>query len=125
MKGNPVIKSKYSLHIQCNWEITHGDRTLLSDEDFYVPMHKIHPRLVEDDDIGDSKFDELSLKFNADIENNPITVISFQANVIGGFHLALNNGVIIKVYPYDPSDGESWRFLMPGTDEEHFVIFDE
>jgi len=121
--GNLVTKPKYALHIQCNWEIIKGNEIITSCEDFYI-SNELIAELTDVEMFGNSKFDKISDNFNVAIETNPIHVINFSADKEGGFELELSNNHMIKVYPFSPADGESWRFLMPGSDEEHFVIFD-
>jgi len=125
IKGKPVIKSEFALHIQCNWAIMDDYQILLSDDDFYIPRDGVSSQLFEMEQFGNSRFDEVSVKLNATFKAGSVNVAHLDINVSGGFCLELSNHSMIKVCPYNPLEGESWRFLMPGSDEEHFVVFEE
>jgi len=125
IKGNPVIKSMYALHVQCNWEIIDGNKIILSQNDFYESKDEAFSPFIDVDVLGNSKFDELSISLNSVIKANPPYVTDFDTDMVGGFSLKLSNNFNVTVYPYSPMEGESWRFLMPGSDVDHLVIFEE
>ena len=124
-KGKPVVKSKYLLHIQCNWEVVSGYEIILQQNDFNIPKDEASHQLFDTEQFGNSKFDKISAEFNADIKADSTYVVNFCIHATGGLELKLSNNLIIKIYPNSPSEGESWRFLMPNSDEEHIVVFEE
>ena len=125
LKGMSVVKSEYALHIQCNWEITDGNEVILDQGDFNIPEDETPLELFDVEQFGNSKFDKMSVEFNTTIKANPTYVVSFDAYITGGFRLELSNNFMMRVYPSSPPEGESWRFLMPGSDEEHLVVFED
>ena len=124
-RGEPVVKSEYALHMQCNWEILDGNKIILEQEDFYVPKDEASYQLFNVEQFGNSKFDKVSIEFNAAIKTNPAYVVNLNVDATGGLELELSNNLIIKVCPDIPSKGESWRFLMPNSDEGHLVVFED
>ena len=125
IRGQSEIRSEYALHIQCDWEIVCNSETIVCQDDFYKAKDS-SVTLPDDEEppFGESKFDETVANSNEIIRANPVYVINFDTDAKGGFHLKLSNDFMIKVYPYAPSEGESWRFLMPGSDDRHLVIFE-
>ena len=124
-RGEHVLKSEYAIHIQCNWEIVDGEKIILEQNDFYKPKTGISPECFDEEQLGASKFDEIVNSINDIIKASPVHVINFYVDETGGFQLNLSNSFKIKIYPDSPMEGESWRFLMPGSTNEHLVIFED
>ena len=125
LKGEPVVKYKYALHIQCNWEIIDGDKIILNQDDFYRHRDEMSIKSFDFEDFDDSRFDEFSASFNSIIKVNPVYVSSFEIDIVGGFSLLMDNNYLIRVHPYGLTEGESWRFLMADSSENHFVVFED
>ena len=125
LKGKPIVKSEYALHVQCDWEIAFGNEVVLKRNDFDIPKDKTSRQLFDAEQFGNSRFDKISMEFNAAIKANPTYVVNYSLHMTGELELELSDNLVIKIYPNSPSEGESWRFMMSGSDEGHLVVFED
>jgi len=125
LKGQSIVKPEYAIHIQCYWEITEDGKVILSQDDFNKARAGVTVQTFQSEQFGNSIYDEVAHNINANVKNNPVYVVTFEADITGGFQLMLSNNYVIKVYPDDPSEGESWRYFKINADDSHLVIFDD
>ena len=125
-KSEKSIKSRYALHVQCNWEFFSGHEVFLSQKHFCVPKSGIASCIFDTEPFGNSMFDEITSKFNHELKVNPVVVADFDVcGLTGKLLLRFSNGYSIGIFTDKPEDGESWRFFEPGSDKEHLVLFDD
>jgi len=124
IRGEYVIKYKYALHIQCDWKISGGAKININQDDFYKSSVNPSSEFADIMEFGNNKFDDISYDFNNIIKTNLIYVVNFEVDTTGGFKLVLNNGTTICVQAGIPSEGESWRFLMPGSGKDQQAVID-
>lgn len=56
---------------------------------------------------------------------NPLVVERVEGDEFGGFRLWLSGGHTLAVFPATSFPREHWRYLKPGSKEDHFVVFDD
>jgi len=116
--------SKYAVHIDGFFRITHQGRIVLSKDDMFRPNSQIQKNGYDEENFewdaeGNNKFDEQKNSLN-DIE---LLVQDIIVNEIGDLRIVLSNGFCIEVFIDTNEDEECWRFFEVGNNEvPHIVI---
>ena len=121
-KGNAVVKSPISLHVQSTWRIISKKKEiLLASSDFYSPNSSIGwSKNFEWDVQGKNLFDEKSKIWLKKVM--PIYIKQYILNSLGDLELILSNEEHIEIYVNSSDDTESWRLLKSHRNEEHLVV---
>lgn len=119
-----TIASKYAVHIDGFFRITHQGKIVLSKDDMFRPNSQIPKDDFDEDNFewdvsGNNKFDEQK-KFFCDID---LLVQDIIINEIGDLKIVLSNDFCIEVFIDTNEDEECWRFFEVGNNEKpHIVI---
>lgn len=122
-KEHPNIE--YALHIQCTWRIRGEEGILVASDDLYFPVDDTSYHNLDEFDWtlqGSNRLDEITSQFLQRITNDIITVLSVEADNIGGLCIELSDGYSIDIFPANSLNGEFWRFFNRFSNEEHFVM---
>jgi len=126
--GEAAVLARFAVHIQASWRITINESISLGSYDFYIPKEGVSYEEFQKDEnfgFGISLFDEKSKNLNEYLLSVPVRVDDIVANNFGDLHILLENDTSVEVFINCSEPGESWRFFETGTDERHFVVFDE
>lgn len=124
-KGTEQL-AEYSLHIQCAWRITKGNKILVASRDFYYPNSNWDDENGDFDwDVqGNNRFDEKTKHLIEEVKGKLI-VERVDSDDIGGFKVHLSDKYVLEAFP-DNSDedeySEYWRFFNMKDDSLHFVV---
>ncbi len=119
-----TVASKYAVHIDGFFRITHQGKIVLSKDDMFRPNSQIQKDDFDEDNFewdaeGNNKFDEQKNSFN-DID---LLVQDIIINEIGDLKIVLSNDFCIEVFIDTNEDEECWRFFEVGNSEKpHIVI---
>jgi hypothetical protein len=130
------ITGEFALHVQCPWRIESETAIVTGFHDWYVFAGG--PEGISDDpdwepETGGS-LQELRLRalFDCPIDESrtlinrtsALWVTGVAADVYGGCHIGLDNGLCIAVFPC-ASNGEHWRLFRVDDETSHFVVGDQ
>ena len=124
LDARETATSKYALHVDGFFRITHYGKIVLSKEDIFKPNSKLQKDGFEEDDFewdvkGNNKFDEQKKVF-CDID---LLVQEIGINETGDLKIVLSNEFCIEVFIDTNEDEECWRFFEVGNSEKpHIVI---
>lgn len=113
----------WALHVQCVWRIRRGARIVLGYRDFYSDTSG--DGLDDLNSYGRSRFDVGARALVKDIRARPPTVLSGDADEVGGFSLLLTRAYRLDVFPDHSGtlvDEEHWRMFQSRTRRPHFVV---
>lgn len=119
-----TVTSKFAVHIDGFFRITHQGKIVLSKDDMFRPNSQVQNNDFDDDDFewdaeGNNKFDEQKNSLN-DID---LLVKDIIINEIGDLKIVLSNDFCIEVFIDTNEDEECWRFFEVGNSEKpHIVI---
>ena len=129
--GAEVEAGEYALHVQCAWRLGELTSIIVASADRYLAAgddpFKEHASFAWDTP-GANRCDERMAAFFAGFAergDEPPLVQAVRADNVGGFQLALSDGLTLDVFPDHSLEGEHWRLFSPGTDAEHFVVTGE
>ncbi len=129
--GRQVQVGEYALHVQCAWRLGSPTSIIVASADRYLAAgedpFKEHESFAWDTP-GANRADERLAAFFAGFAERgeePPVVEGARANSVGGFQLALSDGLTLDVFPDHSLPGEHWRLFSPGADAEHFVVTGE
>lgn len=119
-----TVASKYAVHIDGFFRITHQGKIILSKDDMFRPNSQMQKDDFDEDNFewdveGNNKFDEQK-KFFYDVD---LLVQDVIINEIGDLKIILSNDYCIEVFIDTNEDEECWRFFEVGNGENpHIVI---
>lgn len=122
--GETVLRSKYSIHIQCQWRFVKPDRILFGRDDLHYGLDPTVSDEEFDWDKHESALDVKSREWFSSLQAPP-RVCHVEADNYGGFRLAFDNDVALECLPCESREGESgelWRLLGSREDGSHFVV---
>lgn len=117
------VTSKYAVHIDGFFRITHQGRIVLSKDDMFRPNSKIQKDDFDEDDFewdseGKNKFDEHKNLF---VETE-LLVQDVTINEVGDLKIVLSNDFYIEVFIDTNEDEECWRFFEVGNKEKPHIV---
>jgi hypothetical protein len=122
------INIEYALNIQCLWRITGPEGIIVASEDLYYAAGNDPFRNSNDFDWtpqGSNRLDERASSFKEIITNKPLTVLSVNADAVGGVSIHLSENYSVDIFPADSLGREFWRFFRRNDTNKHFVITGE
>ncbi len=125
-RGNPREVGEYSLHVQCAWRITRGEKVLIGSRDLYYPAgytgrdEEIPPGFNWDVQ-GANRLDELVSALFRD-RHAGFLVQRIEVGNAGAISLRLEDDMSLEIFPHDSSEGEHWRLFSPGEKGSHCVV---
>ena len=119
-----IFSSKYAVHIDGFFRITHKGKIVLSKDDMFRPNSQILNDAFDQNDFewdveGNNKFDEQKCF----VDNVNLSVQDIIINELGDLKIVLSNDFCIEVFIDTNEDEECWRFFEVGNSEQpHIVI---
>jgi hypothetical protein len=118
--------AEYSLHIQCSWRITKGNKIVVASRDFYYPRSDWDE---ENDDFdwdvqGTNRFDE-KIKNFLEVVKGQLIVERIDSDDIGGIKVHLSDKYVLEAFPDNSEEdeySEYWRFFNMKDASPHFVV---
>jgi hypothetical protein len=107
-KGVAKSVGAWALHVQCAWRLEEAGHAVATEADLRGPDEKAHASARCLQGIL------LARGFSA--------VEAVTAHEAGGLDLLLSHGFLLTVVPDGVAGEEDWRFFVPGSNAEHFVI---
>jgi hypothetical protein len=123
-KGKEIDQGEYTLHVQCAWRITQGDKIIVASQDRYYPGDGSDSRREGFDwTLPGNRVDKHLTAFFQDFPGI-LKVVSLSADDIGGVKILLDKQILLEVFPDNSDCYKYWRFfplsLIPNS--HHFVV---
>lgn len=128
LRGRPVERGEFALHVQCPWRIVHHGGILAGSRDVYSPREDAQevPADFDWDQPSANRRDQRLQWFFEERAEEPSVVQSIEADDVGSLRILLSGDFVLDVFPADSLDeeghSERWRFFRPGTDTPHIVV---
>lgn len=115
--------SKYAVHVDGFFRITHKGRIALSKDDMFRPSSLIQNDTLDEVDFdwdiaGNNKFDEEKNKF----EDIDLVIQEIYVNEYGDLRIILSDDYSIEVFIDTNEDEECWRFFEVGNNEKPHIV---
>lgn len=131
-KGEVIAKevyvSKYALHIDCSFRISHSNEIILTGNDIFRPNSKLAELSSKENEefdwdmVGNNAFDEITVSYFSDIKAE-LTVKSISVNEFGDLSIKLSNDFCLDIFVDVSEDEECWRLFEVGnSDKKHLVV---
>lgn len=123
--GDGDAADDVALHVACPWRVTGGTRVLVGAGDLFTPADPDEePATFDWEPEGASWLDVRLGELAEKRGGATATVTEVQADGLGGFRLALADGLLLELFPNSTPTGhvstEFWRLTSPGADD--FVV---
>lgn len=115
--GDPEVRARFALHVQCHFRVLYRDRVILGHEDIWRLLRgKEKDQFVHDGwhlDEGEEPtvFDAKALSLIPVLAAEKAAVQNMSLSSNGNLELSLSGDLVIRVLPPDPPDGEAWRLF--------------
>lgn len=122
-KGNDILKSSISLHVQSTWRVINRGKKLIqfASSDIYTPNSNLEWSNDFDWDIqGINLFDEKSKKWFSN--NQDVFVKEYRVNDGGDLQLLFSNEDVLEIFINVSDDSECWRLFEYNSSREHLVV---
>lgn len=122
-QGKKREKSEYALHIQSPWRIINKkkEEIVMASSDMYFPRTgKGYSEDFDWEPQGNNLFDEKSQNWSK--REMPVYIRKYKINLWGDLKLFFSNNEKLQVFNVASDNTESWRLLMPGSEELHLVV---
>ncbi len=123
--GDSDAAEDVALHVACPWRVTDGERVLVGSGDLFTPADTDEEPATFDWEPEGASWPDVRLGELAERRGDAsATVTEVQADALGGFRLALADGLLLELFPNSTPTGhvstEFWRLASPGADD--FVV---
>ncbi|MGM0713274.1 hypothetical protein [Brevibacillus parabrevis] len=120
LRGIEKRVGEHTLNVQCTWRLTKEHEIIVAAKDIYIPSKEWTgtEEEFEWDMQGMNRYDERIVEFKA----MNILVEKIEADDLGGVKIYFSDRHLLEIFPDDSSEGEFWRFFVPGELSSHFVV---
>ncbi|WP_421381728.1 hypothetical protein ACOJQI_20880 [Bacillus salacetis] len=123
-RGETSESAENTLHIQCSWRMTKGNKIIVASQDFYSPNSDWdeNEEGFNWEDQGSNRFDERIKSFMED--ESDLIVDGIDSDNIGGLKVLLSKKYALEIFPDSSEDddySEFWR-LISQNGNPHFIV---
>ena len=121
--GGTRLVAEHALHLQCPWRLTLLGVPLVGSWDVH---RSIGSNEFADGELlqGEAAFDPIAAELTAEAGEEEQHVSRLTGDDWGGVAVEFISGLMLEVLPVTTGSDECWRYLQPGKDIEHFVVFE-
>lgn len=132
LRGNPVQRARYRLHLQCPWRLVSYASILFGSGDLNLPADSQIASPEFHDQLHSSQLDTTLQEWMQSHASDPPCVTSVAADSWGGLVLDFSCNAKLQVLPCGRAtmrskheiSRELWRFFGHREDEGHLVVDD-